>query len=325
MLGAILGDIAGSRFEFSNNRTKPKELFEDNCFPTDDTWLLEQIAYVMYLYSQGEYNSDTRLKRFKDDILRRTIQEVVMHPDAGWGLRFLGWVQDVMSNNDIKTYRVYTGNSYADFSNVKDFIEYMSNDSAGNGCATRVVSVPYFSKSLEECKELTREIVSITHNHPDSYRASECLTTSMFMALNNKTRDQIKQNILSYYPEVANMTYAKLNKEYHYTELAKDTIPQAMVCFLESKDFKDALNMAISIGGDADTLGAITGALAEAFYGWKNLKEEPVSFIYNYKEYFEVKYLTSWRTILYFLSYVFEKYPKKFPSPYEWFEHEIRV
>lgn len=311
MLGAILGDIAGSRFEFSNNRTKPKELFTDDCFPTDDTWLLEQIAYIMFMYSQGEYSFDTDYKRFRNDVLYRTIQQVIMHPDAGWGLRFLGWVQDIIRKNNIAIYRSFNF-PLADFTNVKGFIKYTSNDSAGNGCATRVVSVPYFSKSLEECKELTHEIVSITHNHPDSYKASECLTTSMYMALHNKTRDQIRHNILSYYPEVANMTYTQLNKEYHYTELAKDTVPQAMVCFLESKDFKDALNMAISIGGDADTLGAITGALAEAFYGWKSLKEEIFPLI-NFDDYPDPKYKIDPLPLKVFLDYVTIKLLKKFP------------
>lgn len=86
--------------------------------------------------------------------------------------------------------------------------------------------------------------------------------------MRGKTREEIRKNILSYYPEVEGMTYEALNREYRYTELARDTVPQAMACFLESKDFEDALSMAVSIGGDADTLGAITGGLAGAFYGW---------------------------------------------------------
>lgn len=174
--------------------------------------------------------------------------------------------------------------------NIPSKMKFTPNDSAGNGSAMKVSPIPYFSNSMERCKDLTHKITGVTHNHPDSYKAAECLTTSMYMALHGKTRGQIRQNILSYYPEVAEMTYEKLNKEYQYTELAKDTVPQATVCFLESKDFEDALKMAVSIGGDADTLGAITGALAESFYGWS--KEDALKYwsLIVPSEYSEPKY-----------------------------------
>lgn len=299
MLGAILGDIAGSRFEFSNNRTKPKELFEDNCFPTDDTWLIQAICYSLYNYKKDHLTSYDKLK---NDVLKQTILAVLNHKDAGWGIKFIGWIKNIIYENNINIKNI------DNYQNIK----YVPNNSAGNGCAMKIASIPYFVDSIEECKKITHEIVSITHNHPDSYKASECLTTSMYMALHNKTKDQIRHNILSYYPEVANMTYTQLNKEYHYTEIAKDTVPQAMVCFLESKDFKDALNMAISIGGDADTLGAITGALAEAFYGWKSLKEEIFPLI-NFDDYPDPKYKIDPLPLKVFLDYVIIKFPKKFP------------
>ena len=175
----------------------------------------------------------------------------------------------------------------------------------------RVSPIPYLSSSLEECKALTRRITGVTHDHPDSYRAAECVATSIYLALEGKGREGIRKNILSYYPEVEGMTYEVLNSEYRYTELAKDTVPQAMACFLESKDFEDALSMAVSIGGDADTLGAITGGLAEAFYGWT--EEGAIShwsLIYGSKAKYSVE-----RTALHaFLELANEKFPGKFPG-----------
>ena len=183
---------------------------------------------------------------------------MLLHPDAGWGLRFLSWIRGIVEENGITLFNLHE----------KSGILYRPNGSAGNGSAMRVSPIPYLSSSMEECKALTRRITGVTHDHPDSYRAAECVATSIYLALEGKTREEIRKNILSYYPEVEGMAYEALNREYRYTELAKDTVPQAMACFLESKDFEDALSMAVSISGDADTLGAITGGLAGAFYGW---------------------------------------------------------
>ena len=178
----------------------------------------------------------------------------------------------------------------------------------------RVSPIPYLSSSLEECKALTRRITGVTHDHPDRYRAAECVATSIYLALEAKTREEIRKNILSYYPEVEGMTYEALNREYRYNELAKDTVPQAMACFLESKDFKDALSMAVSISGDADTLGAITGGLAEAFYGWT---EEEARRMWPWLVPFQGKrprYVVEEVPLRQFLALAHAKFPGKFPD-----------
>lgn len=298
MIGAMLGDIAGSRFEFSNNRAKPKELFTEKCFPTDDSYMTAAVFQALF--------NEPHMSRWDltNIYLRQIMWAVCLYPNAGWGLKFIRWIRGAMEENGI---------SPTDL-NIPSKMKFTPNDSAGNGSAMKVSPIPYFSTSMEQCKDLTHKITGVTHNHPDSYKAAECLTTSMYMALHGRTRDQIRQNILSYYPEVAEMTYEKLNKEYQYTELAKDTVPQAMVCFLESKDFEDALKMAVSIGGDADTLGAITGALAESFYGWS--KEDALkcwSLIVPYS-YNDPKYHPDDRGVRYFLMKVCDKFPDKFPK-----------
>ena len=294
MLGAILGDIAGSRLEFVNNRKRPEVLFPEDCFTTDDT--LMTVASFKAAFSRNA--GGTSLEEL---FLRETIQAVLLHPDAGWGLRFLSWIRGIVEENGIAVHNAGS----------MEGIRYCPNGSAGNGSAMRVSPIPYLSLSLEECKALTRRITGVTHDHPDSYRAAECVATSIYLALEGKGREGIRKNILSYYPEVEGMTYEALNSEYRYNELAKDTVPQAMACFLESKDFEDALSMAVSVGGDADTLGAIAGGLAEAFYGWT--EEGAIShwsLIYGSKAKYSVE-----RTALHaFLELANEKFPGKFPG-----------
>lgn len=306
MLGAMLGDIAGSRFEFSNNRTKPKELFTDECFPTDDSYMTAAVFQALFLVDRVPGRDLT--SRY----LRQIMWAVRFYPDAGWGLKFIGWIRGVMEENGISLIKL----------DIPNKIKFTPNDSAGNGSAMKVSPIPYFSTSMEQCKDLTHEITRVTHDHPDSYKAAECLTTSMYMALHGKTRDQIRQNILSYYPEVAEMTYEKLNKEYQYTELAKDTVPQAMVCFLQSKSFEDALKMAVSIGGDADTLGAIAGALSESFYGWTEETALKYWSLIVPSEHSEPKYHPDDRGVRYFLMKVCDEFPDKFPRleqmPWTW-------
>ena len=297
MLGAILGDIAGSKLEFANNRKRPEVLFPEDCFTTDDT-LMTIAAF------KAAFSKDAGGTSLEELFLRETIRAVLLHPDAGWGLRFLSWIRGIVEENGIALSNLHE----------KSGIRYRPNGSAGNGAAMRVSPIPYLSSSLEECKALTRKITGVTHDHPDSYRAAECVATSIYLALEGKGREGIRKNILSYYPEVEGMTYEVLNSEYRYTELAKDTVPQAMACFLESKDFEDALSMAVSIGGDADTLGAITGGLAEAFYGWT---EEEARRMWPWLIPFQGKrprYVVEEGPLRQFLALAHAKFPGKFPD-----------
>ena len=264
MFGAILGDIAGSRFEFTGNRVKPKELFTPTCFTTDDTYLTEAVAESL----MSGYHSIEELKK---TVLSLTIRQVYRYPDAGWGTRFLGWMRKLMAENHL-----------LDPENIdpKQPIHYQPNGSAGNGAAMKISPVAYFASDLEECKLLSKAITSVTHDHPDSYKAAESLTTAIYLALHGASKEQLRTHILTYYPEVAGLTYARLNREYQYTELSKGTMPAAFACFLESSSFDETLKMAVSIGGDADTIGAIAGALAEGYYGWGDIEKEvmPVLF-----------------------------------------------
>lgn len=164
MFGAILGDIAGSRFEFTGNRVKPKELFAPNCFTTDDTYLTEAVAESL----MSGYRS---IEQLKQAVLSLTIAQVFRYPDAGWGTRFLSWIENLVSANHIRD---------IEHIDPKQAIDYRPNASAGNGAAMKISPVAYFSSSLDECQRLSRAITSITHDHPDSYRAAESLSTAIY-------------------------------------------------------------------------------------------------------------------------------------------------
>lgn len=257
MIGAILGDIAGSKYEFINNRKIPDRLFMEGCFPTDDSYLT--IAIMNALIASNKYKGkDNYYEVLENEVVRYTLYSYIDAPwTAGWGGGFSHWCKNILVNNNIH--------------NVSDLrkankIVYEKNKSAGNGSCMKCSAVPYFSSSLEECEEITKLVVSITHDSYESYRGSVCLNTSIYLALSGKSKDEIKENILKYYPNVKDLSYKYLNKNYEYSELTVNTMPASMVCFLESDSFYNALEMAISIGGDADTLGAITGALAESYY-----------------------------------------------------------
>lgn len=292
MFGAILGDIAGSRFEFTGNRAQPKELFAPTCFTTDDTYLTEAVAESL----MSGYQSIEELKR---TVLALTIRQVYRYPDAGWGTRFLGWMRNLMAENRLLD---------PENINPKQPIHYQPNGSAGNGAAMKISPVAYFASSLEESKLLSKAITSLTHDHPDSYKAAESLVTSLYLALQGAAKEQIKANILAYYPEVASLTYERLNREYQYTEMAKDTMPASFACFLESNSFDEAFRMAVSIGGDADTIGAITGALAEGYYGWEDFEKEPWGILFDSKG--QAKYRLSVQIEKRFLSLMKDRYPK---------------
>ncbi len=296
MFGAILGDIAGSRFEFTGNRAQPKELFVPTCFTTDDTYLTEAVAESL----MSGYQSIEELKR---TVLALTIRQVYRYPDAGWGTRFLGWMRNLMAENRLLD---------PENINPKQPIHYQPNGSAGNGAAMKISPVAYFASSLEESKLLSKAITSVTHDHPDSYKAAESLTTAIYLALHGASKEQLKTHILTYYPEVAGLTYARLNREYQYTELSKGTMPAAFACFLESSSFDETLKMAVSIGGDADTIGAIAGALAEGYYGWEHFEKEPWGVLFDSKG--QAKYHLFGAVEKAFLSRMKGKFPRLYQS-----------
>lgn len=232
MLGAIIGDIVGSRFEWNNIKTKEFEFLTYRCFVTDDSIMSLAIAKAI-LDSKGDFGKLGKLAVMCMQEVGRT------YPNCGYGGMFRQWM-------------------YSD--NPKPY------DSFGNGAAMRVSACGIAADSIEEAIMLSRKVTEVTHNHPEGIKGAEATAVAIFLACEGKSilniRDYINDN---YYP--MNFTLDGIRDVYKFNETCQETVPQAIMAFLESTSFEDAIRNAISIGGDSDTLAAITGGIAEAYYG----------------------------------------------------------
>lgn len=232
MLGAIIGDIAGSRFEFNNYRAKDFTFFTGECCFTDDTVMSLAICAAI-LACEGNYSTLGQLTVQKMQEIGRP------YPHCGYGGRFYSWM--------------YTENP-------------QPYNSYGNGAAMRVSGCGFAASSLEEAKSLARQVTEVTHNHPEGLKGAEATAVAIYLLRSGYTKEQLRSYIVEhYYP--LNFTIASIRRTYEFNETCQDTVPQALEAFLETKNFEDAIRNAVSVGGDSDTMAAITGGLAEAFFG----------------------------------------------------------
>ena len=232
MLGAIVGDVVGSRFEWHNHRSKDFDFLTYKCEPSDDTIMTLAIAKAIL-------DCDGNLEKLSKLAVQYMQHLGRLYPDAGYGNRFSFWLKE----KEPKPY-----------------------ESFGNGAAMRVSPVGFAAKNIVEVKAMSRAVTEVTHNHPEGIKGAEATALAIYMALHGKNlleiRDFIDQN---YYP--MDFSIEKIRNNYEFNETCQGTVPQAMMAFFESTSFEDAIRNAISIGGDSDTIAAITGGLAEAYYG----------------------------------------------------------
>lgn len=131
----------------------------------------------------------------------------------------------------------------------------------------RVSAVGWLYDSLERTREVARATANVTHNHPEGIKGAEATASAIYMARNESSKEKIKEYIEREFHYNLDRTLDEIRPGYHMDETCQRTVPEAIIAFLESKDFEDAIRNAVSLGGDTDTLGAITGSIAEAFYG----------------------------------------------------------
>lgn len=162
-----------------------------------------------------------------------------MYPDAGYGGRFYGW----LFSEDTQPY-----------------------NSWGNGSAMRVSSVAWFFDTLTEVEQYAKVSAAVTHNHPEGIKGAQATAAAIFLAREGKAKDEIKAYVEGKYAYDLSRTLEDIRQNYEFNESCQETVPEAIIAFLESVDFEDAIRNAISLGGDSDTLAAITGSIAEAAY-----------------------------------------------------------
>ncbi len=225
MIGAIAGDIVGSRFEFNNIHTKDFTLFDENCFFTDDTVMTCAIAEAVM--GDGDYAA--AMRRLGN-----------AYPNRGYGSKFALW----LGRESMGPY-----------------------GSFGNGSAMRVSPVAYAYDDLESVLAEAEKSAAVTHDHPEGIKGAQATAGAIFLARTGTGKEAIKQFVAERFGYDLERTVDGLREVYVYNETCQATVPEALICFLESTSFEDSIRNAISIGGDSDTLACITGSIAEAFYG----------------------------------------------------------
>lgn len=237
MLGAIIGDVVGSVYEWNNIKTKDFELFKPNCFFTDDTVMIVAVAKALLLTREKQSKAKEKIS-FKKELIEQMQDFGKRFPNAGYGGMFADWL---VSDNP-KPY-----------------------NSLGNGSAMRVSPCGYIAVTLDEALLLAKASAEVTHNHPEGIKGAQATASAIFLARCNRSKDEIKEYIQdNFYP--LDKSLDEIRPKYSFNETCQETVPQAIQAFLESVDFEDAIRNAISLGGDSDTLGAITGSIAWTYY-----------------------------------------------------------
>jgi len=224
MLGAIAGDIIGSRFEFANIKSKDFDLFSDYSRFTDDSVL--SIAVADAILQGGSYQQS--MYRYGNN-----------YPGRGYGDRFFEWLK----------------------------AEYPTPyGSYGNGSAMRVSAVGFAFDSLDQILVEAKKTAEITHDHPEGIKGAQAIAVAIFLARTIGNKEEIKNCVTDLFGYDLERTVDAIRENYEFDETCQGTVPEAIISFLGSTSFEDAIRNSISIGGDSDTIACITGSMAEAFY-----------------------------------------------------------
>ena len=224
VLGAIVGDVIGSVYEWNNVKTIEFSLFKAETNFTDDSVLT--IATMKSLLDKKPYVNTYQ------DFGRN-------YPNRGYGDRFIWWLMD---------------------SNPKPY------DSWGNGSAMRVSPVGWSFDNLEDVLHEAKKSAEVSHNHPEGIKGAQAVAAAVFLARNGKSKNEIRAYISTNFGYDLERTLDEIRPNFNFDVSCQGSVPEAIIAFLESTDFENSIRLAISIGGDSDTIACITGAIAEAYY-----------------------------------------------------------
>ena len=249
MLGAIIGDIAGSVYEFSSIKTKEFPLFGDwqghGCRFTDDSAMTLAVAGALLEAAGEEGGLSACTVRWMQRVGRK-------YPDAGYGGTFRRWLQA----GDPKPYHSY-----------------------GNGAAMRVSPAAWAAGSLEEALRLADAVTAVTHDHPEGLKGARATAACVYLARTGESKETIRDHVLEHYYPLAE-TLAEIRPGYRFDVTCQGSVPQAIQAFLEAESFEDAIRNAVSLGGDSDTQAAIAGSIAGPYFGIPDaLRERALAFL----------------------------------------------
>lgn len=229
ILGAIIGDIIGSRFEWNNHKSTDFSFFTAANKFTDDTAMT--IAVADWLLHEG--------------VLADTMHDwAAKYPRRGYGSQFWQWLFI--------------------WKNKEPF------NSCGNGSGMRVSPCGFYAKTLNEALDLAKRSAEITHNHPEGIKGAQAIATAVFLAHRQTPKDEILNYIESTFGYNLHRTCNDIRPIYEFDMTCQGSCPEAIIAFLESSDYESAIRLAISLGGDSDTIACMTGGIAAAYYGVPN-------------------------------------------------------
>ena len=227
MWGAIIGDTVGSMYEWDRIKTKDFEFLGPECEYTDDSVCTAAVAQILL-----------------DDLPpASTLQQWCRrHPGRGYGGMFGNWIE------------------------ISDPQPY---GSFGNGAAMRVSPAAYVNRrrTLEDALKAADRVTAITHDHPEGMKGARATTHAIWLALQGTEPDDIRRVIENEYGYDLSRSVDQIRPHYLFNETCQETVPEAITCALEAASFEDAVRNAVSLGGDADTLAAIAGPIAEGSFG----------------------------------------------------------
>lgn len=245
MLGAVIGDIVGSRFEWDNIKSKDFRLFDRRCSITDDSVMTLAVA-------QAILDSGGTVERLDEHAVRRMQMFGRRWARGCYGGSFAHWL---MSEHPAP---------YGSF---------------GNGASMRVSACAWAADSLEEALRLAHKVTAVTHDHPEGLKGAAAVTAAIWLARAGRSRQSIREHIQQQYYAL-DFTLDEIRPRYGFDVSCQGSVPQALQAFFEAKDFEDAIRNAVSLGGDSDTIAAIAGSVAEAFFGVPaSLRDEAMRYL----------------------------------------------
>lgn len=228
IIGAIAGDIIGSVYEFHPIKTKEFSLFKKNSSFTDDT--IMTLAVAQWLLND---------KNSKEELVKQLQIFGNRYPKGGYGRMFHNWLR----TENPEPYKSW-----------------------GNGSAMRVSPVAWVGDSLEEVQKLARISAEVTHNHPEGIKGALATADAIYLARLGSSKEEIRDHIEIRYDYDLDRTVDEIRPYYKFDVSCQGSVPESIICFLEAKDYEDTIRNCISLGGDADTMAAIAGGIASAFW-----------------------------------------------------------
>ena len=240
MIGAIIGDMVGSIYEFNNILDKRFFLLTKYSTITDDSAMTMAISRALL-----DCEKDIKEKRdgYEQKLYDKCVEYMVYYgkrfPDAGYGRRFAKWLKD---------------------ENRKPYGSY------GNGAAMRVSPVGWFCDSLEDTLRIAEITASPSHNHEEGIKGAQAIAAGIYLLRTGSSKEEIKKYITDTFGYDLDRKLDDIRPSYSFHVSCQKSVPEAIIAFLEGESFEDVIRNAVSLGGDSDTIACMAGALAETVY-----------------------------------------------------------